>query len=407
MTYSFLWSSRRSLVFIAVAAAAIAAGGCSTNTGSGASPLSHSTAIKPAMQSWKWVTVNDTSGTSTEVTGINNSTGSMGPDIVGNVFSSGSSSSAVSNSFTSIVPNTGSPSTFTDVSYPRTKRGSTGTQMNAIAPQGVTSEFVLAGWVSQPGDAGSGDVYAVINNQGLWSLLPPQGPGAGGQGGNNGYLFGINDHQVAVGYYTKVLSTSTTATTPPKAYEAAPPAPGPQYTDVPFPPTTWIVTQSAAYGINDNGDMVGTATGTINGHVSPVAWYALCLGSQQPCGPNSSYTSYCWQTLSSVDFGPNTSAYAAYAININDQVVGSYRDSNGGTHGFLATVSTPKSGSQCDTKAVQFPINAFTTDNNTVVHGINDAGYIVGWYSQGSKATGGFVGKPRPAGMSKRQRLHR
>jgi hypothetical protein len=409
MISSFLGLGRLNLALIAVAVAAITVSACSTGSDSGASSLSHSLVREPApaTYTWKWQSVEDTSaGSNTEITGVNNLTSSFnGPQIVGFSFASKTGNH---NSFTSLGPHYTS---FTDANFPRTSNPSTGTQMNAIQPSPGSSAFpTLAGFVSKPGDSGPGDVYAVVDNQGLWNLSQVQGAGLGGQGGDNaGYLYGINDSHVAAGYF--VSKTSSSATTPPEAYQVVP---GIGPTNVPFP-ASWKATDSVAYGINDNGDMVGTATATINNSTRPqsVAWYALCYTT---CNAgNSTAASYCWQTLGSSDFGQKTSAYVAYGINSiplvsTREVVGSYEDSKGHTHGFLASVTPATSGLPCVTDATQYPIDALpnsgTTPTLTVVRGINNAGDIVGWYTTGNGVILGFVGEPN-TGATKPRRSRR
>ena len=404
MISSFLGSSRRNLALISVAAA-IAASACSTSTGSGASPLSQDVAIKPSTTyMWNWVKVDDNnSGTSnTEVTGINNLAASTdGPEIVGNNFTTGTS--AVSYSFTAFGPNY---KPFTDVSWPRTKGGAT--QMNAIAPQASPSALpVLVGSVSQPGDD-NGD-FPAINNQGLWSYVPEDGCGGSRSTKSGdmcaGYLFGVNDNQVAVGYHTNGTAKTPTTT----AYEVS--AGREQFMKVPFP-SNWTVTDSIAYGINDNGDMVGTAT--IETPTAPTAvsegWYALCTASSA-CGTGSKFTSYCWQTLK-----VGTKTTTPYGIDYpatttTRQVVGSYANITGPTTGFLTNVSPPtKPGSgvvPCVTGSTQASITVHSstiTSTGTVVRGINNVLDIVGSYTN-STGTHGFVGTLK-TGSAKRRRSH-
>ena len=304
MTYPSSGSSRR-VALIAVAAAAVAASACSTSTGSFASPSSHSTSAKLVTSySWSFTQVTASPASSaknTQVTGISNLSTSGNPEIVGSYFNNCLTTACITTyySFTSVGPNY---TTFIPVSYPRIGTGSTGTQMNAIEPQSSASASpILVGLVSDPGDSGAGDIYPVLYNQGLWSLEPENGSDGGHGGKDSGYLFGINDNQIAVGYYTKNGNPTTTA------YEVSPPSPSPpansQFADVPFPTMSpFPPSTSWAYGINDNGDMVGTAI--MANSSLPVAWYALC---HTTCSPSSPSSSYCWSTL---DLGPNTTAYA-------------------------------------------------------------------------------------------------
>lgn len=410
MTYPSSGSSRR-LALVAVAAAAIAASACSTSTGSVASPSSHSTVTKLVTSySWSFTQVNDSSGgNNTQVTGISNLSTSGNPEIVGYYFNNCLTTACITTyySFTSVGPKYTS---FTPVSYPKIAMPSTspqinaiGTQLNAIEPQSSASGApILVGSVSNPGDSGA-DIYPVLYNQGLWSLEPENGHDGGKGGLYSGYLFGINDNQIAVGYYTKNGHASPAPTY--SAYLVSPPSPSPaansQFAPVPFP-SSFNATDSWAYGINDKGDMVGAVS---ENYALPVAWYALC---RTTCSPSSPSMSYCWTTL---HYGTNTTAYA---INNSRLVVGSYQDATtGATYGFLATV-LPTTGTACNTKSVQEGIyykNGTFSASTTVVRSINDEGYIAGWYatgilSGGHRVINGFVGKPTP-GSAKRRRSHR
>jgi hypothetical protein len=406
MTFSVFGSRRRNLALIAVAASAMAA--CSTSTGTGtgtgtgagagASPLANQvkrsagTSCIPNCR-WNNIPVNVTTGNpNTEVAGINNS---ADPEIVGFSFATGTPASRTYTSFTSTVPITGSSFLFTNADYPRVSSGGEGTQMNAIATQ-ASGLPILAGWVSEPADSVSGDVFAALYNQGLWSLPDEAGAGCSG-GGKHGacasYLFGINDNDAYLGYHVAVgYDLSPTSGTTKTAYEAAPPGwlKNPVY-PVPFGPgsTNGLnATNSTAFGINDNGDMVGTAV--VPCKTSPSGclegWYALCVGgSTSPCKPDAGTGKYCWETL---NYGTNTTPYA---INDKRLAVGSYQDSTG-THGFLVSLPTTVTPTSCAVVPVQKSIDMPNDHGLTVVHGINNANDIVGWYSSSKTIMSGFVG---------------
>jgi hypothetical protein len=422
MTYSLLGSSRQG-AFIAVATATMVVSACSANTdtgGSPASPLSHSAVRAPLTDySWKYIALPDVSSENTEVRGINNSTGSStGPEIVGVYFTKTSTTVIRYDSFTASLQGTATVTNYNYASYPRVDNmpmKSAGTQMSGIATQ-ANGLVLLAGWVNQAGNTGTGDNYATLDNQGLWSLLPAQGQGAGGQGGDNsGYLFGVNDNQVAVGSYTELLTnTKKTKISPPIAYEALPPSPGPQYINVPFPSGSsgWTVPSSAAYGIDHVGDMVGTIGTSSTNTTLTEAWYALCKNATCPHTTSSSSLDYCWQLL---NYG-NSKHTVAYGItdspSLGTLVVGSYQDSSGTTHGFLLPVFLDHGVSKetCNPGTME-SIDAIIKSKPaamTVVRGINNAGDIVGWYisstSDGS-VHHGFVGTF--SGSAKRRRSHR
>jgi hypothetical protein len=384
---------------------------------SGASPLSRHGLIKPLTFPWNVIKVIPPgSPISTEVTGINNLTP---PQIVGDYVisvkkgASNCGSEMIPNyrSFYATVPSTGTsiPSTsFEDASYPDTKDKTClyGTQMNAInnslSALGVP---VLVGVVGSPGDQGGN--WAVVFNQGLWSLTNNPGTDKGTVG--DGYLYGINNQDIAVGYHTKNATCSITCSQ--VAYYVAPPE---RYADIMFPVTIAESTALAiAYGINNHGDMVGTVD-VSSGWES---WYALCKSNSCPTGSGSGSgfnpASYCWGVLNN---GSSTFRTTAYAITdeailgggATSEVAGSYTDGSGITHGFLVSVSRTSAG-KClgGTSSEKFEkIDEPDAHSLTVVRGVNDVGDIVGYYNDSSNNMHGFVGTPT-GGAVKRRHLHR
>lgn len=396
MTHSFLGLSRRNIALIALAAA-IGASLCSTSAGSGASPLSHHAARKPLQSSWNYLTVDSPYGSNTEVTGINNLTGSNGPEIVGYYVSSTIGTNVYYSSFYASAPY--STTNFSDASYPRTKapQGPEGTQMNAINSQASASAYpVLAGIVYEPGDQGGN--WAVVDDQGLWSLIKDPGKKTSNGGGIAAYLYGINDQDIVVGYHTTETSTS------PVAYFVAPPE---LRTDIVFPSSFGTVQSSIAYGINDSGGMVGTATVPNTAHTGTVteSWYALCLSSSScptsGSGSGFSPSSYCFAVLSHGTNTYTTTAYAisdVYTVGVGIQtylVAGSFTGSGGVTHGFVVPISITGSGTSAKCTVGTFEtVNEKNADNLTVVRGVNNQGYIAGYYNSGSGALHGFIGTP-------------
>jgi hypothetical protein len=409
MTYSFLGSNCRNLAVIAVTAAAIAASACSGNIGSSASPISDRAVRRAATLSWgSWIEVVPFSGDPTEVTGINSLTGSAS-QIVGFYTVNASSSKAMSYSFTS---NGTSYSAVTPASYPLVHNGtqsgsSTGTQMNSIPPEssGVPS---LAGWVNDPGNE-CGD-WPVADNQGLWTL---ESKGAGGTSAT-ARLFGINDGHIAVGYQAALTSSNKCGL--PSTTNAAYFLTGGDENAVNFG-LTGSISNSVAYGINDFGDMVGTAT--VN--KVPEGWYALCIDTNSKgefdC-PTSGTTSgnghsaYCWNTLNDPS-GSDTVAYGisgVYKITAGATtmlIVGSYFNTGDkATHGFLIPVTLTRTTTSFSCQPGSFQdIKEKNAVHGTVVRGVNDEGYIVGYYMDGHNNTDGFVGIPGTG--TDRRRSHR
>ena len=87
-------------------------------------------------------------------------------------------------------------------------------------------------------------------------------------------------------------------------------------------------------------------------------------------------------TFTTLDF-PGASSTLAFGINNAGQVVGRFSDSSGGRHGFINTGGT------------------FTTldvpgASRTNAFGINDAGQVVGFFADSSSVFHGFVASPVP-----------
>jgi hypothetical protein len=382
MTYFFLGSGYRKLAVIVVMAAAVAAGACSTNTGSSATPFSDRAVRKAPMLSWAhWIKVAPVSNAATEVTGINNLTGAASEIVGFYTLNPKSSSKAMSYSFT-INLNGTTYTTVTPASYPLVHNGtqpvsSLGTQMNSIAPESSGSS-ILGGWVSDPGNECG--IWPVVDNQGLWTL-----DYNGGGNNTTTELFGINDSGVAVGYTANTATCQGQQTNKTAVYTTAAGAPTP----VPFA-FTENPSGSVAYGINDDGDMVGHGS---FGSVSK-GWYALCAHANKTGTPNcptfntNNGSQYCWKTLEDPS-GTDTVAYAISGLyeitagNITKLVVGSYLNNTDGLrHGFVVPVTLTEStkGSSADSceaglyQDVKEPNGA----KGTVVLGVNDAGDIVG-----------------------------
>lgn len=178
------------------------------------------------------------------------------------------------------------------------------------------------------------------------------------------YLYGTSDTRIQVGYYTKgascvpqaveEYSPSTSSQQPP--YCSSPPfsssSCGPQFADL-LPSGT----SSKAFGINAEGDVVGTDTAT----GGTVSWEFHGLNYV----PVTSYE--------------GVSNMQALGISFAGIVVGSYADIIG-THGFVQNNSS--------TFTIDFPGSNFT-----VVNAINTQEEIAGWYKGSNPSIStGFVG---------------
>lgn len=172
-------------------------------------------------------------------------------------------------------------------------------------------------------------------------------------------LRGINDAALAVGFYTDQYGAD-------HAFELN--AAISQYH--PINPPGGVSVE--ATGINGKGDIVGFMT-TQKGSTS-------CINS--PCKTwmlkGGAFTEYSY---------PQSTNTQGLAINWQDQIVGSFADSSGNTHGFVLSdpLATPQWQQIDEPKA----------DGATVLTSIQDKEYMVGYYQVGSGGyTNGFLATP-------------
>jgi Cu/Zn superoxide dismutase len=173
-------------------------------------------------------------------------------------------------------------------------------------------------------------------------------------------LLGVNDHGVAVGFYTDAKGTS-------HGYEYDIASHG--YTRVLDPADPAASLTAAA--INDHGDVAGFYTGA-NGKTD--AFYKTASGQ---------FTSLAY---------PGASATNAFGVNAAGLVVGAYTDGSGNsatTHGFtwqagrgFASVDDPQG------------------PGATTINGVNDHGDLVGFYTDAKGNTDGFVATPATASVA-------
>jgi uncharacterized membrane protein len=160
-------------------------------------------------------------------------------------------------------------------------------------------------------------------------------------------ILGINDSDVAVGFYNDAngnahafeLDTRTGVFTP-----LTPPG------------STSPGATATATAINDSGDVTGfvTTSGASTGFLLK----------------NGTYTSV--QYPGSADTQP-------FGVNASDDVVGQYANASGATLGFVLH--------QGRFQTINVPAGA----NGTTVNGLNDAGTIVGFYTDAANLTHGFL----------------
>jgi hypothetical protein len=166
-------------------------------------------------------------------------------------------------------------------------------------------------------------------------------------------ILGINDKGIAVGFYVDGKGNSHGFTLNQ--------ATG-QFTPVIVSGAASVV----ATGINDNGDITGTAT-------SPP--------------PSKQTTSFLLKGTSLTAFSfPNGSDTQSFGINIHDQMVGSYLDAGGVLHGFL--LSTPLTHAKW--RSIDDPNGV----GSTVINGLNDKTEMVGFYTDAAGNTDGMLITP-------------
>lgn len=330
MTSVLFTSIARGLATIVLAVLAIGVSGC-TSSDQSASLFrpAQQTGVAPAQVTYTFQTIDDT-GNDNRVTGIDNA-----GEIVG-VYGDSSSNY---NSFNSAPPY----GSFTPDNLPD---ATDGTYMNSIASAATMT--YQAGYVYAPHSETG--IWGVINDNGTWSLL--QKHSGEGKTCIVMELMGVNESGYAVGYYENASGNKCLI----QAFEMQP---GEVYKDLIGAPGTSPI----ATGINNSGDIVGDTT------VSGIAegWYKVKGATAVPF-------TY-----------PGSVGTQALSINASDQIVGSYQDSDGNTHGYLLSNPGPSETWQ----------NIDDKHNGlTVVNGINDNGYLCGWYKGADNDLHGFVATP-------------
>jgi hypothetical protein len=223
---------------------------------------------------------------------------------------------------------------FVNENYP----GAAQTQVVAVTPSGNTAGF----WV----DA-SGNNHGFIDSNGTFTTVDE--PLAAGKTKTT-QILGLNASGVAVGFYNDAQGNphafkynqntrSFTALTPPNADSAV------------------------ATAINAQDEITGYLT-----HGKTTAGFLI------------SHARY-----SEFDL-PNSTNTQPFGINNGDEIVGSYLDTKGASHGFILTNPT----SNPTYKTIDDPLGVGTT----VINGVNGKGQLVGFYQNSAKDTAGFVASP-------------
>jgi uncharacterized membrane protein len=223
---------------------------------------------------------------------------------------------------------------FTNENYP----GAVQTQVVAIANDGNTAGF----WVDAKGNN-----HGFVDWNGVFSTVDD--PLAAGKV-KTVQVLGLNNKGVAVGFYNdaqgnphafkyNIMTRTFTTLTPPTSDSAV------------------------ATGINSSDEITGFLT---RGKVTSsfLVSHAHYSEFQAPGSTNTQ----------------------AFGLNDVDEIVGSYVDAAGKTHGFSAS----NASTHATFKTIDDPLGI----GNTILNGINNKGQIVGFFTNKAMATIGFVATP-------------
>lgn len=195
----------------------------------------------------------------------------------------------------------------------------------------------------------NGAIFGFIQSHGVWTSY--KDPELRKGTSNITELLGISDADLAVGFYqdqNQVNHAFELDAGTGKFHNLLPPG---------------LNGSAEATGINGKGDIVGYFTNASGNQVG-----FLLKGSNY--------------TIFSV---PGAKATQALSVQWQDQISGSYQDTSGNTHGFVLT--NPLTSQQWTT------VDEPDATGPTVVTGINNHHYIVGWYVD-AYGTDGFLATP-------------
>lgn len=271
---------------------------------------------------------NQKDPTFNQLLGINNS------GVIAGYFGSGADAAHPNKGYTLSPPY--GQGNYTAENYP----GSVQTQVTAITNVRTSmGTFDTAGfWID-----GTGINRGFISWDNVFTsyMNPNTGTGTVNQ------LLGINDHGIAVGFYTdgQEVNHGYMVNQETGNYSAIVPPGGSNVT---------------AAGINNNGDVVGFM------------------------GPADASVSFLMKggSFSALTF-PNSTSTQALGVNRSDQIVGVYTDNAGKMHGFV--LSSPLRNARWQT--IDDPHGRGTT----TVNGLSDNAKLVGFYVDGAGKTHGFL----------------
>lgn len=229
--------------------------------------------------------------------------------------------------------------------------GSAQTQVVGIAPNSTTT---TVGFYID----GNGNNFGFVDQGGTFtSVSDPSTPAATP---SVNQLLGVNDNNEAVGFYLDALGNNQSY-----IYNLA----SKSFTAITLPGSFGAVSTTAT-GINDAGVISGYFTNAMG----------ATLGFVDDGGTFTSYND------------PSGTDTMFLGINASDQVVGSYMDGAGATDGLLFNFNSDTFQTIDDPLGSPFPAFGVT---GTTINGINNAGDLVGFYSDGTNVNG-FLATPTP-----------
>src|SRR5580658_737566 len=236
------------------------------------------------------------------------------------------------------------PTSYTNENFP----GSVQTQVTGIAPNSPTTTvgFYINGSSNNIGFVDQGGTFTAVANPGTPS---------GGTAPTVNQLLGVNDNSQAVGFYVDGSGNAQSY-----LYDFA----HATYASISYPGAA----STTATGINDAGLITG--------------YYMDAMGNTHGFIDNGG-------TFTSYD-DPGGTSTMFLGINAGDEVVGSYVDGGGVTEGLLFNLGSDSFQTLDDPSGSA--TSAFGV-NGTTVNGINNAGDLVGFYSDGTNVNG-FLATP-------------
>ena len=226
--------------------------------------------------------------------------------------------------------------------------GSVQTQVTGINDQGVTVGF----WADANNANMVNDNFGFVKQNGVFTdVVDPAGKGKAAGGMTVEQLLGVNDNDKAVGFWTDANGNNHGFT-----YNV----------------------NSKSFSEVDIAGFASTTTTAINneGHIAGFV-----------VGANGNDVSFIKEgnTIDWLNGPKGAVSVQALGINDKDQVVGSYTDSTGATHGFLFDEQSKTYATIDDPHGVKGPTAM------TVLNGINDKGQVVGFYLDAAGNTDGML----------------